>query len=269
MLTIALTGGIGSGKTAVTGLFHELASKPDFQGSLKIIDADIIARNLLAGSLQEPSAGKESSAGKKSSAGKESSTGKEPSASEEPPSSTALREVQKLFGADLFDSEGYLQRAKLRSLIFSSKDKKQQLEALLHPLVYDEIFSQLSDIHSSNASASQKTMTKIVIIAIPLFFETKAETKAEARTETSSEKEFDRILVIDVPVNLQIERTLKRDNCSSKLVKEIINSQVERQIRLNQADDIIDNSGTLSELKLKVESLFQYYCSLAGKCSSS
>lgn len=248
MLTIALTGGIGSGKTAVTELFQKFSSKPDFQGSLKIIDADIIARNLLAGSLlAEGTLLTEGSL-------------RAPSASEEPPSSAALRAVQKLFGADLFDSEGYLQRAKLRSLIFSSKDKKQQLEALLHPLVYKEIFSQLSDIHSSNAIASQKTKTKIVIIAIPLFFETRA--------ETISKKEFDRILVIDVPVKLQIERTLKRDKCATKLVKEIISSQVERQIRLNQADDIIDNSGTLSELKLKVESLFQYYCSLADKCTT-
>ena len=191
MLTIALTGGIGSGKTAVTGLFQEFASQSDFRCSLKIIDADIIARNLLAGSLLAD---------------------KELSASKATHSNAALKQVQKLFGSDLFDSEGYLQRAKLRSLIFSSQDKKQQLEALLHPLVYKEIFSQLSDIHSGNAIASQKEKTNIVIIAIPLFFETRAETKAE----TTSEKEFDRILVIDVPVKLQIERTLKRDNCSTR-----------------------------------------------------
>ena len=219
MLTVALTGGIGSGKTAVTDLFHELASRPDFQSSLKIIDADIIARNLLAGSLKEPS-------------------------------SVALKKVRSLFGADLFDSGGYLKRDKLRSLIFSSKDKKHQLEALLHPLVYDKIYCQLSDIQSAEVD--------IVIIAIPLLFETRAEAKINLK--------FDRILVIDVPPEIQIERSIKRDNSSAELIKEIINSQVDRQIRLNHADDIIDNSGTLLELQLKIESLLQYYCSLS-ECS--
>ena len=216
MLTVALTGGIGSGKTAVTDLFLALASRPDFQVILKIIDADIIARNLLTGSLKESS-------------------------------SAALKKVCSLFGADLFDSEGYLKRDKLRALIFSSKDKKQQLEALLHPLVYDEIYSQLSNIHSEKVD--------IVIIVIPLLFETIAEAKINLK--------FDRILVIDIPPEIQIERSIKRDNCSAELIKEIINSQVERQIRLSHADDIIDNSGTLLELQLKIETLLQYYCSLS------
>ena len=216
MLTIALTGGIGSGKTAATDLFHELASRLDFQCSLKIIDADIIARNLLAGSLKEPS-------------------------------SAALKKVRSLFGPDLFDSEGYLNRDKLRSLIFSDKDKKHQLEVLLHPLVYDEIYCQLSNIQSAKID--------IVIIAIPLLFETRAEAKINLK--------FDRILVVDVPAEIQIERSIKRDNCSAELIKEIINSQVDRQIRLNHADDIIDNSGTLLELQLKIEELLKYYCSLS------
>lgn len=234
MLTIALTGGIGSGKTAVTDLFRELASRSEIQDSLTIIDADIIARSLLAGSLNDVSINTPD---------------------------TTVKAVHKLFGPDLFDSKGYLQRDKLRSLIFSSKDKKQQLEALLHPLVYNEIFCRISDIRANNTIASQKAKTNIVIISIPLLFETKAEADAEAKFGLN----FDRILVIDVPVKLQIERSSKRDNSSAELLKKIINSQVDRQVRLNQADDIIDNSGTLSELKLKVASLFKYYCSLAAK----
>lgn len=224
MLTIALTGGIGSGKTAATDLFHELASRLDFQCSLKIIDADIIARNLLAGSLKESS-------------------------------SAALKKVRSLFGSDLFDSEGYLKRDKLRALIFSDKDKKHQLEVLLHPLVYDEIYCQLSNIQSAKID--------IVIIAIPLFFEARAEVRAETIAEAKINLKFDRILVIDVPAEIQIERSIKRDNCSAELIKEIINSQVDRQIRLNHADDIIDNSGTLLELQLKIEALLKYYCSLS------
>lgn len=219
MLTIALTGGIGSGKTAVTDLFQSFSRQQDsaLKCSLEIIDADTITRNLLAGSLQNPLQNK-------------------------PHQPSALHEVYHLFGSELFDSEGFLDRNKLRLLIFSAKKKKQQLESLLHPLVYSEIFSQLS---SSNPD--------IAIIAIPLLFETKAE------------KKFDRILVIDIPTRLQIERSTHRDNCSSELIKKIISSQVDRQTRLNQADDIIDNSGSFLELESKVKALFQYYCAFVNK----
>ncbi len=210
MLTIALTGGIGSGKTAVTDLFQQLATKPDFEHSLQIIDADMIARELLAGSL---------------------TNGKV--------RTKALFEVHQLFGADVFDTDGYLNRSQLRSLIFSSPPQKKQLEALLHPMVYEQIFSLLS-----------QNTPDIAIIAIPLLFETQAEHK------------FDRILVIDVPVDIQIERSSKRDSCSPDLIKKIISSQANRQVRLDQADDIIDNSGTFLELQAKVNSLLQYYQSL-------
>ena len=223
MLTVALTGGIGSGKTAVSQLFQEIASESDCQNKLSIIDADTIARNLLAGSLNAPPSNQ--------------------------PAYLALKEVNTLFGSDLFDSNGYLDRSKLRSLIFSSEEKKQQLEALLHPLVYDEIFSQISDIHSG-----------VIIVAIPLLFETRAETRAGSKAE----KNFDRILVIDIPVELQIERSSKRDNCSPELIKKIINAQIERNSRLSQADDIIDNSGSVLDLRLKVESLFNQYCTMAA-----
>ncbi|MCP3852747.1 MAG: dephospho-CoA kinase [Gammaproteobacteria bacterium] len=215
MLTVALTGGIGSGKTAVTELFQELASEQTEPIELTIIDADIIARDLLSGSLKEA------------------------------PVDSALQQVQILFGANLFNQNGFLQRDKLRSLIFSSKEKKKQLESLLHPLVYNEIFTQLSAIHLG-----------IVIVAIPLLFETRA--------VATLKRDFDRILVIDTKEDLQIKRTLKRDNSSESIIREIIQSQVERKTRLKFADDVINNSGTLSELKSEVAHLFHKYSYLGS-----
>jgi len=213
MLTIALTGGIGSGKTAVTQLFHQIGNGH----GLKIIDTDIIARELLTGSYNEAP-------------------------------SRALKKVYELFGADLFDFSpqggGQLDRAKLRALIFSSETKKKQLEALLHPLIYEEVFSQIK------AFSQNKQGINIVIIAIPLLF------------ETHTENQFDRVLVIDVPVEVQIERSIQRDNCSRELIEQIIASQIDRQQRLARADDVIDNSGTLAHLGDQVEKLFRFYCSL-------
>lgn len=214
MLTVALTGGIGSGKTAVTEIFRQLG-----QGKgLEIIDSDTIARQLLAGSLDESP-------------------------------SEALLAVYNLFGPDLFDNterQGrQLNRLKLRELVFSSNTKKKQLEDLMHPLIYQEIFSQLAAFRHNNQ------LINIVIIAIPLLF------------ETASEKHFDRILVIDVPEKLQIERSMQRDQCSQALIEQIIASQVSRQTRLSHADDVINNSGTLSELHEQVKKLYQFYCSQA------
>ena len=113
-------------------------------------------------------------------------------------------------------------------------------------MVYKEIQAKITAL-------AEQADNIIVIIAIPLLFETNAENM------------FDRILLVDVPTELQIARSTQRDNCSASLIRQIINSQVDRQIRLNHADDIIDNSGTLLELHEKVKALFQYYCSLVRK----
>ena len=213
MLTIALTGGIGSGKTVATDYFQKIAQYNTQFDCLHIIDADIIARELLSGSLYHSP-------------------------------STALNTVRILFGSDLFHTSGQLNRQKLRTLIFSSDSKKKQLNDLLHPLIYQEINNKMTAI--------QKLLeNSLTIVAIPLLF------------ETQSKHEFDRILVIDSPIELQIERSIKRDHCSTELIKKMIHSQVDRQTRLNHADDIIDNSGTREELQEQVALIFQYYGSLA------
>ncbi len=214
MLSIVLTGGIGSGKTAVADLFYQLGKDK----GLRIIDADQIARALLQGSLYHSP-------------------------------SKALLKVRELFGAALFNSDtGELERFKLREQVFASQEKKQQLESLLHPLVYQAIFEQLNSYRLQNN-------IHIVISAIPLFFET--------AVQNERSQHFDRILVVDIPEQLQIERSIKRDQCSRELIEQIMDNQVKRDIRLQQADDIIDNSGSLQQLKSRVAELYQFYQQLA------
>lgn len=222
MLTIALTGGIGSGKTSVCKLFQELGHKLTNNSIIKIIDADLIAKSLLAGSL----------------------TGK---------NSSLLIKVKQLLGDDIFNSE-QLDRIKLRQKIFSSSTQKQQLELLLHPLVYQEIYSQIQKFKVDEELLNKhKKKAYIVIIAIPLLLETK------------KEHEFDRVLVIDSSIGLQIERTRKRDSCSEKQIRQIIHSQADRLTRLASADDIIDNNTNFDNLYGQVEKLLQYYLSLCAE----
>lgn len=215
MLSIALTGGIGSGKTTVCKLFNEIAMHQAEHYIINIVDADLIARDLLSGSLD----------------GKNSSI---------------LTHIKHYFGSELFN-ELYLERAKLRQLIFSSPEKKQQLESLLHPLVYQEISAKIKAYAQQELKTNKKY---ILIVAIPLLLETQSKIK------------FDRILVIDSSIKLQILRTSKRDHCSQALIEKIIHTQVDRKTRLDAADDIIINSGNLDSLYQQVEQLFQSYTTL-------
>ncbi len=216
ILSIVLTGGIGSGKSAVADIFYQLGKD---QG-LELIDSDQIARHLLQGSLYHSP-------------------------------SQALLKVKELFGDKLFEPDtGELNRAILRQKVFNSPEQKKQLEALLHPLVYQSIFEQLETYRKQDN-------IHIVITAIPLFFET--------AYQTERSQYFDRILVVDIPEDIQLQRSTKRDHCSKKLIQQIIDSQIDRNTRLKQADDIIDNSGTPQQLKSRVNELFQFYQKLAGR----
>ena len=216
VLSIALTGGIGSGKSAVADIFYQLGKD---QG-LKLIDSDQIARQLLQGSIYHSP-------------------------------SQALLKVKELFGDELFEPDtGELNRAILRKKVFNSPENKKQLEALLHPLVYQSIFEQLETYRKQNN-------IHIVITSIPLFFET--------AYQTERSQYFDRILVVDIPEDIQLQRSIKRDHCSKELIQQIIDSQIDRNTRLKRADDIIDNSGTLQQLKSKVNELYKFYQKLAGR----
>ncbi len=216
ILSIALTGGIGSGKTAVADIFYQLGKD---QG-LELIDSDQIARHLLQGSIYHSP-------------------------------SQALLKVKELFGDELFEPDtGELNRAILRKKVFNSPEQKKQLEALLHPLVYQSIIEQLETYRKQDN-------IHIVITAIPLFFET--------AYQTERSQYFDRILVVDIPEDIQLQRSIKRDHCSKELIQQIIDSQIDRNIRLKRADDIIDNSGTPQQLKSRVNELFQFYQKLAGR----
>ncbi|GAA6135114.1 dephospho-CoA kinase [Oceaniserpentilla sp. 4NH20-0058] len=196
MLIIGVTGGIGSGKTAVTNAFSELG--------ITIVDADIAARTVVAVGSQ------------------------------------GLNEITKHFGDDILLNDGTLDRAKLRNIIFSDPNEKKWLENLTHPLIREEIKTELA------ASTSPYT-----ILVSPLLVE-------------SSQKAFvNRILVVDVPVELQIQRTSKRDNNTSQQVQAIIQSQADRDTRLSYADDVIVNDQSLEHLQQQVAQLHKQYLSFS------
>ena len=148
------------------------------------------------------------------------------------PGKFALKKIVEYFGTEILLPDGSLDRAQLRVIIFSEKEKKDWLEELLHPLIKDEIRAQIKLANS-----------KYVVLSSALLLETRQKDLVDI------------VVVVDIPETLQIERTALRDGNSSELVKKIIDSQLKRDERLSRADIVIDNSGSLDELKLKLKEL--------------
>ena len=148
------------------------------------------------------------------------------------PGKFALKKIVEYFGNEILLPDGSLDRAQLRVIIFSEKEKKDWLEELLHPLIKDEIRSQIKLANS-----------KYVVLSSALLLETRQKDLVDI------------VVVVDIPETLQIERTTLRDGNSSELVKKIIDSQLKRDERLSRADIVIDNSGSLDKLKLKLKEL--------------
>ena len=157
------------------------------------------------------------------------------------PGRPALAKIAEHFGSGVVQADGTLDRAALRKLIFEDAEQRRWLEALLHPLIGEEIAHHLAQAKSPYA-----------ILVSPLLIES----GQYAMTQ--------RILVIDAPQQLQIERTLQRDQTSEQQVQAILKAQSTREDRVSRADDVIVNDRDLAWLHSEVERLHHIYLTLSG-----
>ncbi|MGY6213771.1 dephospho-CoA kinase [Methylolobus aquaticus] len=152
------------------------------------------------------------------------------------PGTPAIGSIVAAFGSELLRG-GQLDRAALREVIFHDDRKRLQLEAILHPLVFRELALQ----------AGQLSDEPYGILCIPLLIET-------------GRRDFvDRLLVVDCPVALQIERVMRRDGSSEDTIRRIIARQASREERLAAADDVILNDGEPAAVERSVERLDAVY----------
>ncbi len=161
------------------------------------------------------------------------------------PGQPALSEIAATFGKDILNSQGELDRQALRQLIFDQPDKRRQLEMILHPRIRDEVKKRIKGITAAWC-----------IIVIPLL------------VESGQQDLVQRILLVDSPSELQLSRTVARDNIAADEVEKIIASQAPPQSRLDAADDIIVNDGSLEQLRRQVEKMYQFYNKLADSCQN-
>ena len=152
----------------------------------------------------------------------------------------ALEKITHAFGTDLLTANGKLDRQRLGEIIFDSAEKRHQLEAILHPIIREETKRQLALLEAAYC-----------IVVIPLLL------------ESDQHALVDRILVVDAPESVQVSRVTQRDGISAAQAEKILASQVDRQSRLNAADEIIKNFGELEALRQQVNSLHRKYRELA------
>ena len=156
------------------------------------------------------------------------------------PGQPACNQVIETFGEEVANEDGGLKRAKLRQIVFADAVKKAELENILHPIIHAEILQQLSQLTATYA-----------IVVIPLLAESKRQYP------------LDRILVVDIPPELQLDRVSVRDQQSAEQIQRIIDLQASRQERLAIADDVISNAGTTEDLLKSVDELHKKYLKIA------
>jgi dephospho-CoA kinase len=201
-LVIGLTGGIGSGKSAVADAFGKLGAA--------LVDTDAIAHELTA------------------------------------PGGAALPEIRRQFGEGIIDASGAMDRTRMRERVFSDAQAKQRLEALLHPMIRAESERRI-------AAAFAARRAPYVVHVVPLLVES-----PDYRARVG------RVLVVDCPEALQVSRVRQRSGLPEDEIKRIIASQIQRVSRLAAADDVIDNSGSISALQQQVRELHEKYLAQAA-----
>ena len=185
---VGITGGIGSGKSAVTDYMETLG--------ITVVDADKVARVVVE------------------------------------PGTPGLAAVTEQFGPEILLANGQLNRALLRQRVFENPEARQALEHITHPRIREEIARQLHEATSA-----------YVVLASPLLLE-------------SGQNSFaDYVVVIDVPEDVQLRRTMARDDNSQALVERIMSAQLDRETRLARADTALSNNGSLEALHKKVDAL--------------
>ncbi len=158
------------------------------------------------------------------------------------PGTPGLAALVDRFGENILDEGGRLHRAKLRQRVFANPDERAALESILHPAI-----RAASLVQADNVGGPYQ------ILVVPLLI------------ETGFDQLVQRILVVDCPDDLQIDRLIARDDIDRSHALQIMAAQISREQRLDRADDVIDNAQGRQASRLQVAQLHRLYLGLAAK----
>lgn len=157
------------------------------------------------------------------------------------PQTPTFKAIVEHFGNHVVNQNGFLNKQALRDIIFSDTEEKKWLENLLHPYIRKRIEQQV--MHATGP---------YVLVEIPLL---------------KSKRDFpyiNRVLLIDVDYNIQVDRIIQRDHCSFEQAEAVIKNHPPIDEKRKLADDIVHNNGTKDELFVQLETLHATYCKLAA-----
>ncbi|WP_454826422.1 dephospho-CoA kinase [Paraburkholderia xenovorans] len=159
------------------------------------------------------------------------------------PHGMAMPQIAAEFGEAFVAADGSLDRARMRTLVFSDDSALKRLEGITHPLIRAETEREQREAHGP-----------YVIVVVPLLVES-----------GTWKNRVNRVLTVDCSVETQISRVMSRNNFSRAQVLAIIARQATREARLAAADDVIDNDNvSLEALRAQVDAQHRVYLSLAG-----
>lgn len=161
------------------------------------------------------------------------------------PGTPTLAKLVAEFGSDILDANGRLDRPRMRTRVFADPEQRKRLEAITHPAIREEL-----------ASRAQRAQGPYQIHVIPLLIES-------GRADL-----YDRVLLVDTSEEAQLKRLLARDGSSPEQARQILAAQASREDRLDAADDVIVNTGTLQDLHQFVQTLHRNYTVLSERMNA-
>jgi dephospho-CoA kinase len=200
MLTVGLTGGVASGKTAASQVLKE-------EGAY-VIDADKVSRELVQ------------------------------------PHTSTWNELIRVFGEDIVQKDGSIDRKKLAARVFSNGAQRKLLNQILHPRIREEMERRTREIGQRNPEA-------IVVIDAALL------------VELGDYREMDKVIVVTATEKQQVERLKDRDGMDPEDARKILSSQMPLEEKLKAADFVIRNEGSLEEMRRRAKEIFQELKSIA------
>ncbi|MBO9610203.1 MAG: dephospho-CoA kinase [Paenibacillaceae bacterium] len=154
------------------------------------------------------------------------------------PGSPALALVARRFGQVVIAEDGTLARKKLGDIIFADPAARKDLEAILHPAIRREMIARMEQ-------AERERPERLVVVDVPLLY------------ESGLTAMFDEVMVVYVPEQMQLQRLMARDGTSEETARLRIAAQLPIERKKEQADVVIDNSGTLAETELQLDTFWR------------
>lgn len=159
------------------------------------------------------------------------------------PGCSTLAALVATFGAEILRKDGSLDRDRLGEIVFADGEALKQLNAIVHPAIAELAKERLVEL-------SQRTDIPLIVYEAPLLFEAKAEGRV------------DKILVIKISAAEQLKRLIKRNRFTELGARKRMEAQMPQQEKMERADFVIDNSGSIEETQAQVDALWQQ---LVGK----